>query len=347
MFNILSYYNNMSSGKRAVNDYKLKIKSLIENNDKIRKTATSTYNSKVLQDGYDKAELNENAAINKYIDNQDTSERMKIDNLQVILNDEKQLGDSELEFIDAANKKYVEDFNKNLKRLNYVDQEIMTKDKLIFINDAEANKKGRMVYMLQSMLLFLFIMILPISLMAFNIIGKGMGFASILISAIITVIVVAINVNQDKDINLVRKTKKTAKDFATPVLKDIIPKKWQPKCPARCTPKYNTSDEEGPILKPDYNDSGNMISLDNSENRWVYGDIPEVGATLDGYYKLGVGVEPKRYYGGARYSEQYTCRWTGDPTKMTNMNKKLDNNLEFTTKIPCEFYPGFETVKKV
>lgn len=347
--NFLSYYNNsnnMSSASRAVNDYKLKVKTLIETNDKIRKKGGETLDSKLLQRGYDMAQLNENAAINKYIRDQDSSEKDKMNNLQYILNDEKKLGDTDLEFIDHANKKYIQDFNENIRKLNYVDKEIMTKDKLIFINEAESDKKGRMVYILQSMLMYLFIMILPIVLMAFNIIGKVFGYTVIILSAVITTIVVAIKVNRDKDIDLVRKTKKTAKDFIAPALKDIIPQSWAPKCPSKCTPK-NILDEEAPILKPKYSDSGNALGLDNSENRWVYGDVPEVGATLNGYQHLWPGAEPQRYYGGARYSEQYTCRWTGDPTKLTNMNQKLDDNLEFTTKIPCEFYPGFETVRKV
>jgi hypothetical protein len=61
------------------------------------------------------------------------------------------------------------------------------------------------------------------------------------------------------------------------------------------------------------------------------------------YQKLGEDAEPKPYYGGASENPKYICRWKDDPTKMTNMNK----GLEFKSVIPCEFYPGYETVRKI
>ena len=141
--------------------------------------------------------------------------------------------------------------------------------------------------------------------------------------------------NQDNDVvNIMNKTKNTAKDFARTIVKDIFPKSFIKSCPSKINPKVT--------VQYNYN-NGNEVWLDNSQNMWEEGDIPEIGATKQGYLALGDKAEPSPYYGGDPKTPQYTCKWTDDPAKMTDMNR----GTTFTTTIPCEYYPGYKTVSKI
>ena len=137
------------------------------------------------------------------------------------------------------------------------------------------------------------------------------------------------------DVNIVKKTQDTAKEFTKNMVMNILPSPR--KCPKKCKPRRGRVGSESEVDM-----DGNEVWLDNSENKWESGDVPDVGGDELGYKKLGSDVEPKAYYGGAKNNTQYVCRWNGDSTKMTNMNK----GLEFTTTIPCKFFPGYETVSK-
>jgi Ca2+/Na+ antiporter len=190
---------------------------------------------------------------------------------------------------------------------------------------------------MKKIILFLVLMIIPIIFIAMEFVSIVTGIIFIIVCAIITVIVVFIQMknNQDNDVvNIMNKTKNTAKEFIIPILKDILPDSYVKSCP--------TKDKNKPSVNYD-NNIGNEVWLDNSQNAWEEGDIPSIGATKQGYLALGEEAEPMPYYGGDSTTTKYQCKWMYDPAKRTNMNR----GTEFTTTIPCEYYPGYKTINKI
>lgn len=235
--------------------------------------------------------------------------------------------------MDDNQKIYLSDFNENIEKIDKLNNVISTKNKIIQINQYEQSKKDRLILIMKKIILFLVLMIIPVIFMAMGYLSILMGIIFIIVCAIITVVVVFFQMknNEDSDvINIMNKTKNTAKDFTRTILKDILPKSFVKKCPSK--------DINKPPVTYEYN-VGNEVWLDNSQNSWKEGDIPSIGATKQGYLALGEEAEPMSYYGGDTQTPTYTCKWTDDPSKMTNMNK----GLEFTTTIPCEYYPGYKT----
>jgi Ca2+/Na+ antiporter len=189
---------------------------------------------------------------------------------------------------------------------------------------------------MKKIILFLVLMIIPQILMVMGVVTIVNGILFIIVCAIITVVVVFFQMKNNEDtevVNIMNKTKETAKDFARTVIKDIFPKSFIKSCPWKNNPEKTIQYEHN---------TGNEVWLDNSENQWVDGDIPSIGGTKQGYLNLGKKAAPMPYYGGDPLTPQYTCKWTDDPSKMTNMNR----GTQFTTKIPCEYYPGYKTISK-
>jgi hypothetical protein len=234
---------------------------------------------------------------------------------------------------------YNSDFNENVKKINDLNHIISTKNKTIQINEYEQTKKDRIILIMKKIILFLVLMILPILSIAINIISFANGMLFILLCAIITVIVVFFQMKNNKDddlVNILNKTKATSKEFAVPIIKNILPETMIKKCISKKNPKET--------IQYSY-DTGNEVWLDNSEDVWKTGDIPSIGATKDGYLALGEKAEPMPYYGGDKETPQYTCEWQDDPSKMTNMNRRgASPGTRFTTTIPCEYYPGYKTI---
>jgi heme/copper-type cytochrome/quinol oxidase subunit 4 len=232
---------------------------------------------------------------------------------------------------------YNSDFNENIEKIDQLNNIISTKNQTIKINEYEQSKKDRIIYLMKKIILFLVLMIIPIIFIAMEFVSIVTGIIFIIVCAIITVIVVFIQMknNQDNDVvNIMNKTKNTAKEFIIPILKDILPDSYVKSCP--------TKDKNKPSVNYE-NNIGNEVWLDNSQNAWEEGDIPSIGATKQGYLALGEEAEPMPYYGGDSTTTKYQCKWMYDPAKRTNMNR----GTEFTTTIPCEYYPGYKTINKI
>ena len=272
--------------------------------------------------GYDKDKQNENIQTRL--------------NLAKLYTDENEVLSINDKLMINNNDVYDSDFNENIEKIDKLNNVISTKNKTIQINEYEQTKKDRIIYIMQKIILFIVLMILPVILMAMGYISIVIGIIFILVCAIITVIVVFFQMKNKQDddmVNIMNKTKNTAKDFARTVVKDVFPKSFIKSCPSKTNPKVN--------VQYNYN-TGNEVWLDNSQNAWSDGDIPTIGATKQGYLALGDKAEPSPYYGGNPKTPQYTCKWTDDPAKRTNMNQ----GPTFTTTIPCEYYPGYKTVSK-
>jgi hypothetical protein len=271
-------------------------------------------------------------------------------NLANLYNEQNEVLDISKKLMGDNRNTYNLDFNENVEKIDQLNNVISTKNKIIKINEYEQTKKDRIIYIMQKIILFLILMIVPVIFMAMGYLSVIIGIIFILVCAIITVIVVFFQMknNEDNDlVNIANKTRNTAKDFAKTVVKNVFPKDFIKSCPSKVNPKVT--------VQYDYN-TGNEVWLDNSQNVWKDGDIPEnilsedsapKNANKQEYLALSKKNEPSPYYGGDVSTPQYTCEWTSDPAKMTDMNLGPNNpKTRFTSTIPCEYYPGYKTISK-
>jgi len=319
--------------------------------DNIVNNISSVYNGKPLAPQIKETEDKQREQINSYQQLKDTSQIERLYNLKKMLDLGKSVDKINDGILDETLKVYDEDAIDNVKTLNELNREIMTKSEVISLNDKVFHKRNQIISIMQSIILYLFLMILPVILMSLGNITLLFGFIFIGVCGIITAIVIIVrHVKEAKDFartfpNEVRDevlsaVKDTAKllqiDNQKCVSKKKLPKPY-PNSNSNQKPPVNTSTNT-----QQYRDNENEVYLDNSINVWEQGDVPEIGATLKGYNELNTKKDkanPEPYYSGQTNPKVYTCVWNGDPSKLTSMNK----GAKFSTTIPCEFYPGFKS----
>ncbi len=319
--------------------------------DNIVNNISSVYNGKPLAPQIKETEDKQREQINSYQQLKDTSQIERLYNLKKMLDLGKSVDKINDGILDETLKVYDEDAIDNVKTLNELNREIMTKSEVISLNDKVFHKRNQIISIMQSIILYLFLMILPVILMSLGNITLLFGFIFIGVCGIITAIVIIVrHVKEAKDFartfpNEVRDevlsaVKDTAKllqiDNQKCVSKKKLPKPY-PNSNSNQKPPVNTSTNT-----EQYRDNENEVYLDNSINLWEQGDVPEIGATLKGYNELNTKKDkanPEPYYSGQTNPKVYTCVWNGDPSKLTSMNK----GAKFSTTIPCEFYPGFKS----
>jgi len=323
--------------------------------DNIVNNISSVYNGKPLGPQIKATEDKQREQINSYQQLKDTVPIERLYNLKKMLDLEKSVDRINDGILDDTLKVYDEDAIDNVKTLNELNREIMTKSEVISLNDKVLHKRNQIISIMKSIILYLFLMILPVILMSLGNITLLFGFIFIGVCGIITAIVIIVRyVKEAKDFartfpNEVRDevlsaVKDTAKLLQIDNPKCVSKKKLPKPYPnsgvnsnANQKPPVNTSTDT-----QQYRDNENEVYLDNSINVWEQGDVPEIGATLKGYDELNTKKDkanPEPYYSGQTNPKVYTCVWNGDPSKLTTMNK----GAKFSTTIPCEFYPGFKS----
>jgi heme/copper-type cytochrome/quinol oxidase subunit 4 len=330
-------------------DYQKEINSLLENQKYLMSGVNTVYPSFSLNSLVDTEKAKELESIQEYDkekENQDIQTRL---NLAQLYTDQNNVLDISKKLLSSNRDTYTDDFSENVEKIDQLNNVISTKNKIIKINEYEQTKKDRIIYIMKKIILYLVLMIIPVILIATGYLTIVIGIIFILVCAIITVIVVFFQMknNEDNDmVNIANKTRNTAKDFAKTVVKNVFPKDFIKSCPSKENPKVTVS--------YDYN-TGNEVWLDNSQDVWKDGDVPENNLTESSfpdnqdpskkteYLALSKNNQPSPYYGGDEFTPKYTCEWTGDPAKMTDMNR----GTRFETTIPCDYYPGYKTIKKV
>jgi len=334
-------YNDMSQTQKAYFDM-----------DNAVNNISSVYNGKPLAPQIKAVENKQREQINLYQQLKDTSQIERLYNLKKILDLGKSVDKINDGILGETIKVYDEDAIDNVKTLNDINREIMTKSEVISLNDHILHKRNRIISIMKSIILYLFLMILPVLLMCLGNITLQFGFIFIGICGIITAIVIIFRyVKEARD--FARTFPAEAKDEVLGAVKDTA-KLLQidnPKCVSKKKlpkpyPLLSQSNQKPPVNNStntdQYRDNENEVYLDNSINVWEQGDVPEIGATLKGYDELNTKrhkATPEPYYSGQTNPKVYTCVWNGDPSKLTTMNK----GAKFSTTIPCEFYPGFKS----
>jgi heme/copper-type cytochrome/quinol oxidase subunit 4 len=331
-------------------DYQSQINSMISNQKYLMSGVNTVYPSLSLGDLVNKERNAQFNIISNYDKEKKNQEIQTILNLANLYNEQNEVLDISKKLIGNNRDTYNLDFNENVEKIDQLNNVISTKNKIIKINEYEQTQKDRIIYIMKKVILYLILMIVPVIFMAMGYLPVIIGIIFILVCAIITVIVVFFQMknNEDNDlVNIASKTRKTAKDFAKTVVKNVFPKDFIKSCPSKVNPKVT--------VQYDYN-TGNEVWLDNSQNVWKDGDIPEnilredsapKNANKQEYLALSKKNEPSPYYGGDTLTPQYTCEWTSDPAKMTDMSLGPNNpKTRFTSTIPCEYYPGYKTISK-
>ena len=319
-------------------DYSNQINTLLENQKYLMSGVNTVYPSFSLDSLITDTRNSEYNGIKDYdakLQNVNIQTRL---NLAKLYNEQNEVLSANQKLIVNNRDIYDSDFNDNIEKINKINNVISTKNKIIQINEYEQSKKDRIIFIMKKTILFLILMIIPIIFIAMNFVSIIIGIIFIIICAIITVVVVFFQMKNNQDdelVNIINKTRNTAKEFVRPILKNILPDSFIKKCPS----KDNNNKQS---VTYEYN-IGNEVWLDNSQNAWEEGDVPSIGATKTGYLALGEEAEPMPYYGGDITASQYKCKWIYDPAKKTNMNR----GNEFTTTIPCEYYPGYKTISKI
>ena len=324
--------------------------------DNIVNNFHSIYRGKPIAPQVSRTENQQRTLINSYQQLKDTSQIDRLYNLKKMLDLSKSVDKINNGILDETIKVYDEDTIENVKTLNEINHEIMTKSQVISLNDVILHKRNRIISIMQSIILYLFLMILPVLLMSLGNITLQFGFIFIGVCGIITAIVIIVR--------YIKEVRNFARTFLVEARDEILSTVRQtakllqiddPKCvsrrnlprpisntgltsdPNRRRPPANTSTNT-----EEYRENENEIYLDNSINVWKQGDVPEIGATLTGYNNLNTKKDkatPEPYYSGQTNPKVYTCVWNGDPSKLTSMNRRA----KFSTTIPCEFYPGFKS----
>lgn len=305
----------------------------------------SVYNGDSLESQVKLTEDAQREQIEDYKKLKDTNQMERINNLKNMLDLNKSVDKINDGMLDETIKVYDEDAIDNVKTLNELNRDIMTKDEVIFLNDNVHKKRNMIISIMKSIILYLFLMILPVLLMSLGNITLLFGFLFIGLCGIITAIVIIFRyIKEARTFSVeirdeILSTVKEAGKLLNLDNKKCVNKKKLPK-------PYPDSNKKPPINNStnteQYRENANEVYLDNSINVWKQGDVPEIGATLKGYDSLNTEEEmatPEPYYNGQTNPKVYTCVWNGDPSKLTSMN--LDT--KFSTTIPCEFYPGFKS----
>lgn len=323
--------------------------------DNIVNNISSVYNGKPLAPRIKATEDKQREQINSYQQLKDTNQIERLYNLKKMLDLGKSVDKINDGILDETIKVYDEDAIDNVKTLNELNREIMTKSEVISLNDKVLHKRNQIISIMQSIILYLFLMILPVILMSLGNITLLFGFIFIIVCGIITTIVIIVRYFKEAK-DFARSFPSELRDEALSAVKDTakLLQLDNPKCVSK--KKFdmlyqNAGVESDPNQKPpvntstntqQYKDNENEVYLDNSINVWEQGDVPEIGATLKGYDNLNTKnnkATPEPYYSGQKNPKVYTCVWNGDPSKLTSMNK----GAKFSTTIPCEFYPGFKS----
>ena len=258
-------------------------------------------------------------------------------------------------FLSSTHKLLVEydrKFNRNLDKSNKLNTEIMTKEKLITLNNEHYKKNYRKIGILSNFCYFLIISFILLIFYKFNLISFR---AYSVISAIVFVICL-INIFRNylfnKASNLQNAAEKQADDFRRNFEKSYLSiiddaDKDGYKCPVSCETIEPSDDDEPTTSGGSFGNNNRFLKTDSSRDVWKKGDLPEATYVIDDdnkKYKID-GKEVTGYgYDNDYYSEK-------DPFKrIKNSTNDLTNNkpsrsfqalsTKGITKYDCKYVGG-------
>jgi hypothetical protein len=125
--------------------------------DNIVNNISSVYNGKLLGPQIKATEDKQREQINSYQQLKDTSQIERLYNLKKMLDLGKSVDKINDGILDETLKVYDEDAIDNVKTLNDINHEIMTKSQVISLNDKVLHKRNQIISIMQSIILYLFL----------------------------------------------------------------------------------------------------------------------------------------------------------------------------------------------
>ena len=268
--------------------------------------------------------------------------------------------------------KYDSNFNKQLDKMNALNNEISTKNKMIYTNYDDEAKKDIKTIIYSYLVWYLIILTVIIILKATNIIGWPFLIAiSILIALVLFYRMYMKHFNM-RMANLTKLAKETGDDFANNLesaYANAINSNGYT-CPVECLP------EESSTIIPSITDieaKKRYLSNDSNRDVWLKGDIPNNTYTIDdenktykinNMYVTAYGYDKQPYIKpdnlqtyrttiqelednrpqrqiipiSKKQATYYDCSFIGGENSESPLPYK--NQYNYTT-IPCEYYPGF------
>ena len=268
--------------------------------------------------------------------------------------------------------KYDSNFNKQLDKMNSLNNEISTKNKMIYSNlDAEANK-DRKTIVYSYIVWYLIILTVIIILKMTNIAGWTLSIGLAVLIALFMIYRMYIKHFNNKSVNLAKITAETSNDFANNLEKaysDAINNNGYT-CPSECLTEESESHQ--PTLS-EIQGRKRYLSTDSNRDVWLRGDIPNNTYTIDdenktykinNIYVTGYGYDKQPYHKpnnlqtyrttiqelennkpqrqiipiSKNYATYYDCSFIAGENSESPLPYK--KSYDYTT-IPCKYYPGF------
>lgn len=231
------------------------------------------------------------------------------------------------------------DFNKKYMKINALNKDISTKNKLINLNQIEYLKKQNAIYFISSTIFLILTLAIILAILKMINASKNIIFMTILLIFLLYALnlykvfrsPVRWDVYKIKTSNNIipeNNNNENCKDRNNEYLKDDYSCKLYGCDLLPPDPEDETDGEEEAEEEHDINiDSDNSsLLLDSSTNVWKYGDIPETN-------RCGKNNIPKPLYPGVHNKvTKYVCQ----------LNNMTDKPNIFTSTIPCKYYLNYE-----
>lgn len=268
--------------------------------------------------------------------------------------------------------KYDSNFNKQLDKMNALNNEISTKNKMIYTNyDAEAQKDMKTVvysYIVWYLIILTGIVFLKVT----NISGWPLAIGLAILIALFMIYKLYMNHFNKNNFNFEKITKETADDFVNNLessYANAINNNGYT-CPSDCLPEEV---EEPPPTISEIRGEKRYLRTDSNRDVWLRGDVPNNTYTIDDEnktYKInntfvtGYGYDKQPYMKpnnlltyrktlqelednrpqrqiipvSKNNATYYDCSFIGGEDDESPLPYK--KSYDYTT-IPCKYYPGF------
>ena len=242
-------------------------------------------------------------------------------------------------------------FNKKLDIINDMNKMISSKTAVIETTENDATKKRKKIKILYLVLAFIGWFLIAGILTVLKIIKVPL-FSGIILILIIIYLVKIIKILNNNPPNFKEENMITKNAFANLDENGMakVPVK-PPTCPSQCTlhPTKKVCVER---VKQKMTQN---LKTDSSLNKWVYGDQPEAtfynpriyNSTIPNLRTTEEEIEenePQKWFPPLENNTSSTKPMPG--ITYYNCAKELEDEVEFRTNIPCQYYPDYKTISK-
>ena len=266
--------------------------------------------------------------------------------------------------------KYDSQFNKQLDRMNNLNNEITTKTRMINFNDQMTDQKDKKTIILTNVIWYLVILTVLLFLYLIGSVQLPLFIGMAVVIALIFVFRTYFTHFYRTDVDLRSISQETAQDFINNLESNSTDNYT---CPTDCVMETQESTSTDTKSSDSITGEVRFLQTDSNRNVWLKGDLPNNTYTIDdenktyrinGNYVTGFGYDKQPYKTpndlpvyrktvaeleqnrpqrqitpiSKNYATYYDCSFIGGEDK----NGALPSKTSYTkTTIPCNYYPGF------